>query len=997
MVELAETVWRDFETDGVPSSGAHDPRKRDIREWGAYVETGILGGSAGAIVAGTKAGLDSGLNYDANTMAWVLADPTVGNNGIYQKSGPSGTGSWVRRGDLPYSFMRATDAGAGTANAIVATTSTTIPTADGAALIALNIFETNTGSATVSFNGGPALTIKTNNGNDLEAGYLGAGAIVAGYVSGSTFRLISDVATAADRAAAEAAAAAAAASAASVNLPPIEASTFLRATSDADGYETLTSSELLEALGEPVNVKAHGARGDAKYVTVSTSAGSTTVLAAGDPFAVSVPGMVIRIDGAGTGGAAHVTTIVTRPDANTIIVQDATPTANAVAKANYGTDDTDAFDVAFALADAASLTQAYHSDTNTNSLFGIIGTAPVYVPPGHYMYSGTGWNPAGRVASIYADAPGSVVIELTSDVYLVDHLADAEYALNSFFAQNIICAGGKGLHLNRRDTQAFGSQAFLCVDNCQIIDFSECAIGSVAYGNARWRIPNCNIETTKAGVTKGILLSPNVSNPNLWGTSITGATYKVAVPDESGSGNSFLSGLNMFNRSTTDISADFWIMTGAESIHGRALNIAMCNLSGEQREGKPWVLIADVDESTGTGLWDRGHSTDNPTVKKYARDIKISGNILLGSGGSDTAGTGNVVESYTSELGNLEISGNDIATSFLHVLYLHNDLAEGYAANLQIGPNRPMGTGELPRFCNRPVGRWYHWDKSETPSPGTPLPANGGGWDPGFVILSMSGGVPVVPSSVTLGGSATAAAVTNSFGLSTAARQITFTVADETDYVEIPIDNTLLASLVRYQNIYVDIDFRSAVGALPLEEVDVEVRGTHASGATIKRKHVIPSAKFMEPRLTFTANEVLTGLRVRIYPSPDNFLAGVRTRVQIDNMLVYAANRPINKGHLMVANADWQTGHIVMKRRAGSDEFHMWPSWGSSASRHRPFIKFGAPTSGTDGFPLGVKVAVPATSTSPGEPGQWAADATHAYWCVATDSWARVAITTSWP
>src|SRR5688572_20700638 len=34
MVET-NTVWRDYATDGVPSSGAHKPLKSDIREWGA--------------------------------------------------------------------------------------------------------------------------------------------------------------------------------------------------------------------------------------------------------------------------------------------------------------------------------------------------------------------------------------------------------------------------------------------------------------------------------------------------------------------------------------------------------------------------------------------------------------------------------------------------------------------------------------------------------------------------------------------------------------------------------------------------------------------------------------------------------------------------------------------------------------------------------------------------------------------------------------------------
>lgn len=58
---------------------------------------------------------------------------------------------------------------------------------------------------TVAFNGGGPLTIKTTAGNDQVAGGLTAGAVL-GFVSGATFRLLSDQASAAIVAAAEASA-----------------------------------------------------------------------------------------------------------------------------------------------------------------------------------------------------------------------------------------------------------------------------------------------------------------------------------------------------------------------------------------------------------------------------------------------------------------------------------------------------------------------------------------------------------------------------------------------------------------------------------------------------------------------------------------------------------------------------------------------------------------------------------------------------------------------
>lgn len=242
MPQSAETIFRDFTTDGIPASGRHEPRKVDIREWGtaleAFRDAGLSSGSSA--IYDTRANLEANLVWVANTLAWVISDPTAANNGIYRKIGSSGSGSWSRVADLPYSFIRASDVGDGTPNAIQATSSLPIP-ADATALIAVNIFEDNTGSpVTVSFNGGAPLTIKTSSGNDVSAGGLTAGMVVAGYVSGSTFRLLTDQASAAIVAAAEAAAAEAEGYAAGLNLPAIgsgDAGKTLIVKDDETGYE----------------------------------------------------------------------------------------------------------------------------------------------------------------------------------------------------------------------------------------------------------------------------------------------------------------------------------------------------------------------------------------------------------------------------------------------------------------------------------------------------------------------------------------------------------------------------------------------------------------------------------------------------------------------------------------------------------------------------------------------------------------------------------------
>lgn len=191
------------------SSGAkRNVANHDAQVWGTEIERALAAFQAGGgVIFQSKAEADVALDYAANTMAWVFDDnPTLA--GIYQKQGAAGSGSWLRVGDLPYSFILAQNTGAGTANAIQAATAVPIPAADGGALIALNIVADNTSSpVTVSFNGGAHLTIKTIAGNDtLSTGALAAGMIVWGFKQGSDFRLVTDLSSAAIQAAAEAAA-----------------------------------------------------------------------------------------------------------------------------------------------------------------------------------------------------------------------------------------------------------------------------------------------------------------------------------------------------------------------------------------------------------------------------------------------------------------------------------------------------------------------------------------------------------------------------------------------------------------------------------------------------------------------------------------------------------------------------------------------------------------------------------------------------------------------
>lgn len=88
-----------------PVDGSGLPRGADMGEtqtWAMEVEwLAKAAAMSGGLAYALRSDLYADLAHDANTSAWVIADPTVAYNGIYGKVGASGTGSWTRLGDLP--------------------------------------------------------------------------------------------------------------------------------------------------------------------------------------------------------------------------------------------------------------------------------------------------------------------------------------------------------------------------------------------------------------------------------------------------------------------------------------------------------------------------------------------------------------------------------------------------------------------------------------------------------------------------------------------------------------------------------------------------------------------------------------------------------------------------------------------------------------------------------------------------------------------------------
>src|SRR5262245_51090382 len=103
MAQPTNVVWRDYDVDGVPASGAHNPIKSEIRDTLGAMEAATQSFlSTGRWIYVSLAQLNADLAHAQFEMAWVIGDTTLTNNGIYQKQGASGAGTWARVAELPY-------------------------------------------------------------------------------------------------------------------------------------------------------------------------------------------------------------------------------------------------------------------------------------------------------------------------------------------------------------------------------------------------------------------------------------------------------------------------------------------------------------------------------------------------------------------------------------------------------------------------------------------------------------------------------------------------------------------------------------------------------------------------------------------------------------------------------------------------------------------------------------------------------------------------------
>ncbi|MGY3366195.1 hypothetical protein ACVWZL_003320 [Bradyrhizobium sp. GM2.4] len=142
----------------------------------------------GGVVFTAKTQADANLAFAAFQLGMVVGDANPAKNGIYQKSGASGTGAWTRVADLPNEMIQFTVTG-GTTDAITASFAPQVPTTPGGKLYLIVPTANNTGVA-LSING---VTVKNSLGSTPAANTFVNGVPVSMLWDGSQYRILTSL------------------------------------------------------------------------------------------------------------------------------------------------------------------------------------------------------------------------------------------------------------------------------------------------------------------------------------------------------------------------------------------------------------------------------------------------------------------------------------------------------------------------------------------------------------------------------------------------------------------------------------------------------------------------------------------------------------------------------------------------------------------------------------------------------------------------------------
>ncbi|MDF1778726.1 MAG: hypothetical protein P1V13_22110 [Rhizobiaceae bacterium] len=218
---LGRAAWRKYVTDGVASSGFNAADQIDIFPFVDTLDSYITALQGGGDLQGewdASAGTFPGSGSATAGQSWIVSVAGTVNGVAFRlgdrvaaitasASTTTYASNWIRLAALLEPVIHEVGNTGSAANAITIETDYAVSD-DGGQMVTFLVPITNTsGTVTVAFNDGTALTIKTASGNPPAIGALAAGMPVIGQItnSGAWFQMLSDQATSAIQTACEAA------------------------------------------------------------------------------------------------------------------------------------------------------------------------------------------------------------------------------------------------------------------------------------------------------------------------------------------------------------------------------------------------------------------------------------------------------------------------------------------------------------------------------------------------------------------------------------------------------------------------------------------------------------------------------------------------------------------------------------------------------------------------------------------------------------------------
>jgi hypothetical protein len=663
----------------------------------------------------------------------------------------------------------------------------------------------------------------------------------------------------------------------------------------------------------------------------------------------------------------------------------------AGAAGDGSTDDTDSFEAAWGYAS----TFVNNKEDTANWTYFIKGS--LYIPGGDYIYNGSGLTataPNAASVKVFGDGISSTRIKLGSSSYM---FLVTEFT-PTFSCRDITFIGGLGCYRNEAtlNNTSHGVEFI----QCAFIDFTQCAIGwSLPIDAPFLRVRDCAFTapassdsiaivvppggahiidhnwfnmgrydikiaayavlqagTAQAGASTTITLASGASATNDQYNSrfvtITGGTgagqvrtisdyvgsTKVATvsvawtvtPDNTSTYEVAASQLgeaeitnNRFGRygAQTGNRHNIWIVPSADAANaGRGLLIKG-NVHGNEnlQAGDMRVLIADEHASTGNDFTDKPHAvTDSP---RSLYGFQIVDNTYTGNDNIDTA----PLVSYCTSMG--EYTWNNLIWSTQPPSIFDFRAGEPennsrfYDVDYDVIIQNPMGFGVIPTGFSKPILNKYNYYHSRNNL------SYSGGYQSEYVDVSPNRHGYTNLTEV----SNSKSQITDSLG-GTSASEVTY-ASDSNVYYAIMDSSTFSEGDL----IWVELDLKKS-STNPLDEIEVHIQEDLSKKNASYR--ITLEDDWTRFRVPFIALQGSSAYGISF--EPIGWGSGSADRFQVGLPCAYRARAPINYGHLKAQSGLWNGSHIIM----GS--YHLWID---STGDFR--IKFGVPTSDTDGTVVG--------------------------------------------